>query len=622
MELLQGLEHKGVKDLRDDKVIQTYLKQKTERERESDEEEEYSKNEKKILKNNEQYAERKLYKKIMELKKPKPSTMNPNPNYSKEKESEKNKNQESDEQSSSSRNSVSENVEKKSDEKSTNKTSDINSVENKENGDANSEKIEDKKVNYKDSNKNLAYNEINNSLEIFKPPFNHKFLEKIDSITFKKYMNKCLEKIEKYWKDSDTKYIQNFIKSLDNHNYFSFLYFSQEPICSLKKDLILNLFFELPQIQAPNIIYQMLKYNYFYYKEFKEITLEIKENSNEKNIFNKEELKSYLKSPCIIGIYQEIAHLLRNKDLTDDEVKKYIDLFIDKNNIFFMRMPINVRGYTIYDGTIFINRNFYDEASSPYQKELENNSNEIFQKLYENRTKNSDKEDAICGFASILVILMREIAVALSRYLDIENNNFLKTKTQNIIGKYSYLVETSAKKFENLLLGESKINEIFPFSGKFNNYRGFLFLIDKENYNLNFRIFSNRYSKILKKQHLQCSSYWTWNYCFDTLKGNHTTNKNVELNEDDKKRAEKLNDEVNFYLNKMNILSKMNNNNNEEEEKKVKKEKKHHKKKTKKEKGDKNTKKSSAIEEEEFEFDYEDEDDLLMDRMENDEDVM
>ena len=236
----------------------------------------------------------------------------------------------------------------------------------------------------KDKNKNAI------NFELTPRPFNHRFFDRIDSILFKKYIDLSLEKIAKYLDKEDISYINNFFQSTKNQDFFSFLYFSPEPICSLKKDLILHFLIDKPNIKNPYELYQMVKYNYYYCEEFKEVILTKK--NNEKVILNKIELKKYLKSNCLISIFQKLLHSLQGKDFSEDEIRRSIDTLLNNNKIYFIRMPNYVSSFTIYDGTIFINRNFFDEASCPYKKEEKEEDKDKNKKGIRGRGKN-DKKD-------------------------------------------------------------------------------------------------------------------------------------------------------------------------------------------------------------------------------------
>ena len=134
----------------------------------------------------------------------------------------------------------------------------------------------------------------------------------------------------------------------------------------------------------------MVKYNYYYCEEFKEVILTKK--NNEKVILNKIELKKYLKSNCLMSVFQKLLHSLQGKDFSEDEIRRSIDTLLNNNKIYFIRMPNYVSSFTIYDGTIFINRNFFDEASCPYKKEEKEEDKDKNKKGIRGRGKN-DKKD-------------------------------------------------------------------------------------------------------------------------------------------------------------------------------------------------------------------------------------
>jgi len=342
----------------------------------------------------------------------------------------------------------------------------------------------------------------------------------------------------------------------------------------------------------------MIKYNYYYCEEFKEVILTKK--NNEKVILNKIELKKYLKSKCLISIFQKLLHSLQGKDFSEDEIRRSIDTLLNSNKIYFIRMPNYISSFTIYDGTIFINRNFFDEASCPYKKvekeeekdkdkdknkkgkkgkgktdkkggkskdkdkgkdkkdKNKNNENNEDNKKDENKNdenkndenknnekkeeenknkekenkekekekiniennndeenKNTETEDAVCGYGAVLILMFREIALGLNKLADVEGNFFLNSQKKFIINNKSYFIELVEKKFEYLLLGGSKYSDvlnIFPYSSKYNNYNGFLFLTNLDNYNnLTRQQFRKKYNKILKKE-MKCSNYWEMNY--------------------------------------------------------------------------------------------------------------
>jgi hypothetical protein len=231
------VENPNPTDFRDEEKVQRYLKRKTKRNPSSDDEEEYSQGEAKMIKQDPKYGEKDLYKKIMQLK------------HKAFIDDDTNENETTKEK-------------KESDENNKENVDENNVIKTEENKDKEKEKEKDKK----DKGKALTF-------ELAPPPFNHRFFDKINSLLFKKYFEYSLEKIMKYLKKEEIRYIKSFFASTRNPNFFSFLYFTPEPICALKKDLILHFLIDKPNVTAPYEIYQMIKYNYFYCEEFKELIL-------------------------------------------------------------------------------------------------------------------------------------------------------------------------------------------------------------------------------------------------------------------------------------------------------------------------------------------------------------
>ena len=80
--------------------------------------------------------------------------------------------------------------------------------------------------------------------------------------------------------------------------------------------------------------------------------------NNNIQIFN--DFKNLLFSPTILSSYSEILEKLYGTKISSKKIENDLKDFFAQHNIILILMPVQRYGLTLYDGTIFINRKYYD----------------------------------------------------------------------------------------------------------------------------------------------------------------------------------------------------------------------------------------------------------------------
>ena len=202
--------------------------------------------------------------------------------------------------------------------------------------------------------------------------------------------------------------------------------------------------------------------------EFKEVNLK----NNNKFQLNKDALKQFLNSEAIISAVEETLKHFEDIKINNpgkSVLKDKVVNFIENTKFYSIKLSDNIYAFTIYNGNIFINKNIIDIAND-----------------------NNNKQQ-LSALAIILVSIIHEFMHYLVRILSDDpksKNYFLKTKKR-------------IKKTENIKISESGI---FLEDLLIGNYKGFFsidaeFLLDINNYNDSFKIFSNKFYDNNTKYH-------------------------------------------------------------------------------------------------------------------------
>lgn len=129
---------------------------------------------------------------------------------------------------------------------------------------------------------------------------------------------------------------------------------------------------------------------------------QIFENAIEYNdiqgIFAIKNFESLLYSKSTLSTYKELINVLYNKNVNISTIKKELKDLRKQHKIYFIEMPVDLFGLTMYDGTILLNDQYYDLY---FRK-----STDVF---------------------TVYFTLFHEYANILSRLLRGDKNNFLNT---------------------------------------------------------------------------------------------------------------------------------------------------------------------------------------------------
>ena len=266
------------------------------------------------------------------------------------------------------------------------------------------------------------------------------------------------------------------IKSFFNKMKFDTLYsiFNNEYIISkIKKDIIIHLLIDKGLYKSKpdiNLTESLRIIKGINDEEFsvKKINIEFNEVSlknNQKFKLDKTTLKQFLSSETIISAIEETL-----KHFEDDKInnagrnilKNKCDEFIENTKFYSIELNNKIYAFTIYNGNIFINKNYIDIAND-----------------------NNNNKKQLSALAIILLSIIHEFIHYLVRTLsdnETSRNYFLKTK--NRIKKLEKIeINESGNFLERLLIG---------------NYFGLFsinaeFLLDINNYNVKFNIFYNNF---------------------------------------------------------------------------------------------------------------------------------
>lgn len=166
-------------------------------------------------------------------------------------------------------------------------------------------------------------------------------------------------------------------------------------------------------------------------------------NNNGKYSFNN--FEKILYSPTVLNAYKKVIKKLYGLKMSANQIKIELSNYINRHNIYFIMMPSQYYGLTLYDGTIFLNQKYYD----------------VFQ----------DSIDVL----RIFFTLLRELMHSLSRLSRGNTNYFLDNGSGFLNTKNEIGIDESGSYFENILLFDAlKENRI--------TYLEADYLLDPSNY--------------------------------------------------------------------------------------------------------------------------------------------
>ena len=201
--------------------------------------------------------------------------------------------------------------------------------------------------------------------------------------------------------------------------------------------------------------------------------VELKDNSP----ITKKLLYEYLPKKTMISCLTSLLFLLSGKSIKESFVSNELSSFCknSKKKIYFLDMDKSFYSYTLYNGNIIINKQFFD-------------------------LMNSQKEKIQIGSCNFLLSIFHEMAFILA--IKLLNN-------LNIFNYYKYrkdIIEQTGEKLEELLLGRKR--KIVNIQGKEIIYTNFSQLPMKNvRYINNFKCYNNDYNRYRKNFELMYNDF-------------------------------------------------------------------------------------------------------------------
>ena len=191
-------------------------------------------------------------------------------------------------------------------------------------------------------------------------------------------------------------------------------------------------------------------------------------NKNINGIYSFTNFENLLYSPTILNTYKEVLKELYEINISEKEIKRYFKDFIKIHDIYFISVRKDIFGMILYDGTILINKMYYEF------------------------------NDIVNAF-TIYFTLFHELTHAISRLVRGDNNYLLNT--DEFTKNKKIKVEESGEYFEKrFLLDILKEKKITLYEAKYlmdqNNYKYNTIEEFKNNY-INFR---NKNMNLIKSQ--------------------------------------------------------------------------------------------------------------------------
>ena len=208
-------------------------------------------------------------------------------------------------------------------------------------------------------------------------PLKHKFPEELNNEQFISLFLKGIEYAKNKYKFENLKNIKIILNKYhdidvklgyNKNKIFSFLETQNELEKIYKMDLLLSLVSDetitdihINQNDSLDAIFSKTK-EYVLYAQ-KELFIHAKEYKDEnvnKNIYIKK-FEELLYSKTILNTYKEVLNELYNVKLSINQIKKLLIDFRKSHKIYFIEMPLNLYGLTLFNGTILISNKFLDK---------------------------------------------------------------------------------------------------------------------------------------------------------------------------------------------------------------------------------------------------------------------
>lgn len=204
-------------------------------------------------------------------------------------------------------------------------------------------------------------------------------------------------------------------------------------------------------------------------------TIELVELTS-KSPITRREMVDYMNKKCLLSCFSKLFLDVTSKNFAEKSLATEITSFLcnPKNKIYFVEMNEQLYSFTLYDGTIFLNKNMYDLMVS------------------------DKKERNLFGKAKILLTMFHEMTYMLSTRVmgRIKYLSFFKCRRDCIeeVGEY----------LEELLLGRkkrhrySKGNKIAFTTVNLLPIKNIRYINNLKNYELNYNRFRNAFVKLHK----------------------------------------------------------------------------------------------------------------------------
>lgn len=266
-------------------------------------------------------------------------------------------------------------------------------------------------------------------------PIKCSFQKKMSNKEYLFLLHKALGNIT--WEKADINAFEADLATLSDEELSSIIK-SDSLINKIKKDGLLSIIIQKSYDLGMFALLQM--HNNRCVKFPKELTA----NSSKLSI---QSIKNVTQTQPIIYCFSQILHYQNLQAISEKEIVYLIHSFLDTCEIFFMDIPKNICGITLYDGTIIIKIQYYDDLNS---------------------------SKSVHGLSSILLTILHELAHVFIRLV---NKIYYKND-------YFYLI-TEECQISNQVFSDS--GEIFDyfFTGFLNNITAIQanYLLDIRNYN-------------------------------------------------------------------------------------------------------------------------------------------
>lgn len=219
------------------------------------------------------------------------------------------------------------------------------------------------------SNKNIKSNEV---------PIKHELPSNIPDELFENMLIKGINNAKENWNDNNLKFLKKLLLKLleedednnlssNNNMHLNFLSSTNNLEKTYKKYLLLSLLkseenFNYDLSQFDNI-YETTPI-YILYQCKMNFQNSIEYTDKVQGRLSMQNFESLLYSNTILNCYKEVIYDLYGKFIETSDIEKMIRDFRKNHSIFFIEMEDNLLGLTLYNGTILLNKDFYNNKNN------------------------------------------------------------------------------------------------------------------------------------------------------------------------------------------------------------------------------------------------------------------